>query len=398
MITPALQPYMNTREDPAFRFLGLPTLIRSTSETTNGAFGLMEHWSMHAGFATPYHLHHLEDEAFYVLDGEMAFACDGKWIEGGPGAYVFGPRDIPHGFKVIGTTPARMLLMCAPAGFERFWRWVRTSRLRKRRLTWRSWLRWLRNTRSTFSGHCRKKPAYGPKDRKVSLPTTQAASRRSRRPACAGPAANDCANRELSGSAPFDRKRPTMGSGRRPRPAVPLGQKPCLPQHAHTLVGLTATMSASSIQRIPCNDVQSTLQGACMPGRSNMTWEKSSQELVDLFTSLAPTGAGVEQKKMFGWPCCFFNGNLFIGLHKQSMIFRLAEADRADFLKLDGASEFEPMPGRKMKGYVILSEPAQRDPKELSQWINRSLQFASALPAKEKAARPAAKTKRKSKA
>ena len=66
MITPALQPYMNTREDSAFRFLGVPTLMRSTSETTNGAFGLMEHWTIPPGFASPYHVHHLEDEAFYV--------------------------------------------------------------------------------------------------------------------------------------------------------------------------------------------------------------------------------------------------------------------------------------------------------------------------------------------
>ena len=75
---------------------------------------------MPPGFATPYHVHHLEDEAFYVLEGEMAFVCDGQWIKGGPGAYVFGPREIPHGFKVVGTTAARMLLMCTPAGFERF--------------------------------------------------------------------------------------------------------------------------------------------------------------------------------------------------------------------------------------------------------------------------------------
>jgi len=120
MITPALQPYMNTRGDSAFRFLGLPTLMRSTSETTNGAFGLMEQWSMAPGFASPYHVHHLEDEAFYVLEGEIAFVCNGKWIRGGPGAYVFGPREIPHGFKVVGTVPARMLLICAPAGFEGF--------------------------------------------------------------------------------------------------------------------------------------------------------------------------------------------------------------------------------------------------------------------------------------
>ena len=111
---------MNTREDPAFRFLGVPTLMRSTGETSGGAFGLLEHWSMPPDFGSPYHVHHLEDEAFYVLEGEMAFICDGKWVKGGPGTYVFGPREIPHGFKVIGTAPARMLLMCSPAGFERF--------------------------------------------------------------------------------------------------------------------------------------------------------------------------------------------------------------------------------------------------------------------------------------
>lgn len=120
MIKAASQLYMNTREDPAFRFLGMPTLMRSTGENTGGAFGLLEQWSMPPGFGSPYHVHHLEDEAFYVLEGEMAFICDGKWVKGGPGTYVFGPREIPHGFKVIGTTPARMLLMCSPAGFERF--------------------------------------------------------------------------------------------------------------------------------------------------------------------------------------------------------------------------------------------------------------------------------------
>jgi hypothetical protein len=50
----------------------------------------------------------------------MAFVCDGKWMKGGPGTYVFGPREIPHGFKVVGSIPARMLLLCAPAGFESF--------------------------------------------------------------------------------------------------------------------------------------------------------------------------------------------------------------------------------------------------------------------------------------
>jgi quercetin dioxygenase-like cupin family protein len=120
-MTPQMQlPHRSTREDPPFLFLGLPTLIRATGETTNGAFGLIENWMMLPGFASPYHTHHLEDEAFYVLEGEMAFVCGGKWLKAGPGTYVFGPRDIPHGFKVAGSAPARLLLLCAPAGFEHF--------------------------------------------------------------------------------------------------------------------------------------------------------------------------------------------------------------------------------------------------------------------------------------
>ena len=120
MIAQALQPVLNTRNDAPFRFLGLPTAIRATGETTNGAFGLVENWMIPPGFASPYHTHHNEDEAFYVLEGEVAFVCGGKWLSAGPGTYVYGPREIPHGFKVVGSTPAGMLLLCAPAGFERF--------------------------------------------------------------------------------------------------------------------------------------------------------------------------------------------------------------------------------------------------------------------------------------
>ena len=112
--------YSNTREDAAFRFLGIPTLVRSTAATTNGVFGLVEHWEMPVGFETPYHTHHREDESFYVLEGDVAFVCDEKWLKARAGAFVYGPREIPHGFKVIGNSPARMLLICTPAGFERF--------------------------------------------------------------------------------------------------------------------------------------------------------------------------------------------------------------------------------------------------------------------------------------
>ena len=119
MNTQGLQPDVNTTSEPSIYFLGLPTIVRATGQTTNGAFGLVEN-SMPPGFASPYHTHHLEDEAFYVLEGEMAFVCDGTWTFAKRGTYIFGPRNIPHGFKVLGNSPARMLLLCAPGGFDQF--------------------------------------------------------------------------------------------------------------------------------------------------------------------------------------------------------------------------------------------------------------------------------------
>ncbi len=113
-------PAMNVPGEAAFRFLGLPTQIRATAESTNGAFGLVDNWDMPPGFASPYHMHHREDESFYVVKGEIAFVIDGKWQRVGPGAFLFGPRDIPHGFKVVGDKPAQMLLQATPGGFEQF--------------------------------------------------------------------------------------------------------------------------------------------------------------------------------------------------------------------------------------------------------------------------------------
>ena len=120
MIAQDRQPQLNTRADEPFRFFGLPTTLRATHQTTGGAFGLIESSAMPPGFGSPYHVHHREDESFYVIEGEMAFVVDGQWHYAGPGTFVHGPRDIPHGFAVVGTRPARMLLLATPGGFEQF--------------------------------------------------------------------------------------------------------------------------------------------------------------------------------------------------------------------------------------------------------------------------------------
>jgi len=75
---------------------------------------------MPVGFGSPYHTHTREDESFYVIEGEVALVLEGKWQRYGAGAFLFLPRGQAHGFKVVGSGPAKMLLMATPGGFERF--------------------------------------------------------------------------------------------------------------------------------------------------------------------------------------------------------------------------------------------------------------------------------------
>jgi quercetin dioxygenase-like cupin family protein len=70
-------------------------------------FALIERM-LPAGFASPAHIHHGGDEAFYVLEGEIRFQCGDKVITARPGAFVYLPRQVPHAFQV-GAAPARML-------------------------------------------------------------------------------------------------------------------------------------------------------------------------------------------------------------------------------------------------------------------------------------------------
>jgi quercetin dioxygenase-like cupin family protein len=101
-------------------FLGCFTLIKATAETTRGAFGLVEQ-IVPVGFATPYHVHQVEDEVFYVAEGELRLYSEGRQLELKTGGYAFLPRQIPHGFRATGDAPARVLFMSFPGGgFEQF--------------------------------------------------------------------------------------------------------------------------------------------------------------------------------------------------------------------------------------------------------------------------------------
>jgi quercetin dioxygenase-like cupin family protein len=100
-------------DGPAYWFLNSLNVVMATSASTGGAFSMVHHTAP-VGHATPYHLHHVEDEAFFVLDGEFTFICDGKKTVLGPGGYIFLPRNIPHGIRCTGSSPSTMLVLAMP--------------------------------------------------------------------------------------------------------------------------------------------------------------------------------------------------------------------------------------------------------------------------------------------
>ena len=102
----------------ALPFLGVPTAMRATSETTSGAFGLVENWMIPPGFASPYHTHHLEDEAFYVLEGRDGVRLRRDVDDRRSGHVRLRAAQRSLMASRWSATPARMLLLCAPGRFR----------------------------------------------------------------------------------------------------------------------------------------------------------------------------------------------------------------------------------------------------------------------------------------
>jgi TfoX/Sxy family transcriptional regulator of competence genes len=125
---------------------------------------------------------------------------------------------------------------------------------------------------------------------------------------------------------------------------------------------------------------------------ASSAWRKSPPELIDAFDAVVP-GPPAERRSMFGYPCCFVGGNMFMGLFQDQLHLRLGEGDRVKLIAL-GARVFEPMAGRPMREYVSLPPSLIADRKRLREWATRSLDYAKSIPAKQpKASKRAAKPK-----
>ena len=109
--------FLGPGEGSAIWFLRNRMTVKATAASTGGAFGLLES-VIAPGFSPPLHVHHREDEAFYVLEGELTMRCGERTFRALPGSFVFLPRDVPHTFLVEGDRPARMLTLLTPGGGE----------------------------------------------------------------------------------------------------------------------------------------------------------------------------------------------------------------------------------------------------------------------------------------
>jgi quercetin dioxygenase-like cupin family protein len=103
-------------EGQARWWLGQLAEIKATAADTGGQMTIVE-VTCAPGYEAPLHVHHREDEAFWILDGQVTLYVGEQTIEASAGDYAFGPRDIPHRFSV-GEAGCRMLFICTPGGFE----------------------------------------------------------------------------------------------------------------------------------------------------------------------------------------------------------------------------------------------------------------------------------------
>jgi quercetin dioxygenase-like cupin family protein len=90
--------------------------IKASAADTDGQLTIVE-VTEPPGAQAPLHVHHREDEGFWILEGDVTFHVGDVTIEARAGDFAWGPRDVPHRYTV-GPDGCRMLFILTPAGFE----------------------------------------------------------------------------------------------------------------------------------------------------------------------------------------------------------------------------------------------------------------------------------------
>jgi hypothetical protein len=121
------------------------------------------------------------------------------------------------------------------------------------------------------------------------------------------------------------------------------------------------------------------------------TMPRPTPAATELFESILPKRPDVQVRKVFGQPAAFLSGHMFLGVFGDQVILRFGPDDLAQAEKVQGVRPFEPMPGRRMGGYLVFPPATLRNPRRLGPWLRRSMTFVKTLPPK-----PAARARPKS--
>ena len=108
---------VRNNEGKVLNVIGDIQTFKLTGKDTNGLFTLIEEYN-DPGTAIPTHVHENEDEVFKVIEGEMELTVGDKTTVLKAGDLAFGPRGIPHSWKIIGNSKAKVILSVFPSGIE----------------------------------------------------------------------------------------------------------------------------------------------------------------------------------------------------------------------------------------------------------------------------------------
>ena len=102
---------------------GVGVVFKIDGADSGGALSIVEH-PFDVGALVPPHVHTLEDEFSIVLEGQIGFRSEDQEVVLGAGGYIVKPRGEVHAMWNAGDSPARMIEVISPAGFEDFFREV----------------------------------------------------------------------------------------------------------------------------------------------------------------------------------------------------------------------------------------------------------------------------------
>jgi quercetin dioxygenase-like cupin family protein len=97
---------------------GHPMVFLVTGEDTKHTS--MFDWTIPPGFTTGLHVHRVQEETFYVLEGECEWRVGDQVVRATPGTYLFIPPGVPHNISNVSDKPARVLMTVSPPGHERY--------------------------------------------------------------------------------------------------------------------------------------------------------------------------------------------------------------------------------------------------------------------------------------